>query len=77
MLFRLFKFSSLALSLSLAIGVVVFSQGNAAGTVSGVVKSAAGQAMPSVLVKANSAEGMTVTVLSQLDGTYTLTGLRP
>lgn len=77
MTFRLFKFSSLALALSFAIGVVVFSQGNAAGTVSGVVKSAAGQAMPSVLVKANSAEGMTVTVLSQLDGTYTLTGLRP
>lgn len=72
-----FRSVSLALMLSLALGVVGFSQSTGAASVSGAVKNAAGEAMPSVLVKAKNSQGMTVTVLSQRDGKYTLTGLRP
>lgn len=71
------KSLSLALMVSVTVGAVVSSQSNEAGSVIGVVKSAAGAPMVSVIVKAKNTAGMTVSVLSQRDGTFNLTGLRP
>ena len=67
------------LSLALVVAAVSIgvSQGSGTGSLGGTIRSATGEAMHAVLVKAKDGAGMTVTVMSQRDGTYTIPDLRP